>query len=140
MKPPSSGFSLVEVVMAVAILGTVGVALIAVLCGGMAVSKDAVADAEVSMVVENVQSRLVLDPQWPGERTELLFDNSGAEVATEGEAAFRAKLESVRAPGFTSDYLDAIQLRIHRVPGERGIATALLQRTRLRSGLPSPPR
>lgn len=138
MKNRCAGFSLVEVTVALAIFATVGAALIGLLGGGMNVARDAVADAEVAMLIENVQTRLTLDAEWPGDRVSILFDNSGAEVQEEAIASFRVGLKNVQGPGFKSRYFDTVRVSIERLPQGRVDSVWMLQRARLVAGKPLP--
>lgn len=137
------GFSLVEVVLALAVFATVGVALIGLLGVGIDVSHDALTDAEVAMLVENVQARLTLDPTWPplgagapGKAATLHYDNAGAPVTDQAMASFRVTLTLLDGPGFRSAYFDTFHVAIERPAQANLVATAQLQRARLAQGSP----
>jgi uncharacterized protein (TIGR02598 family) len=135
MRTNPSGFSLVEVTMALAIFATIGVALVGLLGVGLNVSREALTDAEVTMLVENVNARLALDPGWPGESDSAFYDESGAEVADEKLAAFRVTFKPV--PGvFSSKYFDTMRVSIERLATRQDAGTWMLQRARLADGSP----
>lgn len=134
MKARAAGFSIVEVVMALAIFAVVGVSLIGLLSVGINVSHDALVDAEVTMLVENVQARLSLDPKWPGAREAVFYDNSGTEVAEEAAANFRVTFTSIPGQGFSSDYFDVTRVVVERLPHKKSAGIWTLQRVRLSQG------
>lgn len=138
MKRSALGFSLVEVVMALAIFATVGVALVGLLGVGLNVSREALTDSEVTMLVENVQARLTLDPGWPGETEATYYDQSGAEVVDERQGVFRVTFKSVTGPGFASKYFDTLRVSIERIATNQKVSTWMLQRARLEQGRPQP--
>lgn len=136
MKGRAAGFSLIEVVMALAIFAVVAVALIGILGTGINLSQDALSDAETTMMMENIQARLTLDPAWPGSTDSLFYDNSGAQVNTENDGVFRVTLETVPGTGFSSAYLDTFRVQVERLPHRQKLGTWTLQRVRLARGKP----
>jgi len=131
-----AGFSLVEVALALAIFAAVGATLVGILGTSLNVTRDTLSEAEKAMLVENVQARLMLDLAWPGERPEVWFDDSGAEVAEENAATFRVTFQAASGGGFTSDYFETWRVAIERLPQRQSIGTWTLQRARLAQGQP----
>lgn len=129
-----AAFSLVEIALSLAIFATVGLALIGLLGSALNVSRGALSDAEVTMLIENLQARLTLDPAWPPRGEPLLFDNSGAQMIAETTSVFRVTLTRTPGPGFASDYLDTYRAAIERADTKQPIGTWTLQRARLANG------
>lgn len=133
-----AGFSLIEIALALAIIATIGVALVGVLGSGLNVTRQSLADAETMMLVENVQARLTLDPAWPGERKEIFISDSGDELPGDKkeQAAFRVVPKKIAGPGFSSKYFETFRMAIERMPQGREIGAWTLQRARLAKGEP----
>lgn len=139
MRTRERGFSLIEVALALAIFATVGLALVGLLGTGLNVSKDALLDAEVTMLIENVQARLSIDPNWPDDANKpVYFDNSGAQVPERSEAAFAVNLRHLEEPAFSSPYLDAYRVEVARIASKEAPVVWMLQRARLAGGTPVP--
>jgi Tfp pilus assembly protein PilV len=130
------GFSLIECSLALGLFATAAVALLGLLGTGLQVTREALEAAETTTLAENVQTRLSLDPQWPGAREEIFYDNSGTEVREAAQASFRVKLKKISGAGFTSAYFETFRVALERLPegGRTGIWT--LQRARLADGVP----
>jgi uncharacterized protein (TIGR02598 family) len=134
--PRAGGFSLVECALALGLFATAAVALLGLLGTGLKVTREALEAAETTMLAENVQTRLALDPAWPGAREDFFFDNSGAEVRTSAQASFRVRLKKLTAAGFASAYFDTYRVAIELLPHGHQAGIWTLQRTRLADGVP----
>jgi type II secretory pathway pseudopilin PulG len=132
----AGGFSLVESALSLAVIAFAGVALVGILGTGLNVAREALDDADTSLLIENVQSRLNIDPDWPGKRLTRHYDHSGAETTLESSASYRTIFKKISGPGFSSNYFETFRVEITRLPEDKAAAVWMLQRARLSDGRP----
>lgn len=78
-----TAFTLTEAVLALGLFSVVAVGLLAALGTGLQSARVAQADYRLHLLAENLQARLLVEPDWPafGTRNEILlgYDESGSE-------------------------------------------------------------
>ncbi|CAN5432244.1 hypothetical protein BH23VER1_BH23VER1_03090 [soil metagenome] len=119
-----SGFSLVEVVVAVAIASSVLVALIGLLSFGMVSMRDAEVTTVEAQLVEKIFSELQGQQEW-GRLTgkTLYFDKQGMRLSGSSDADYAVKVNNdsgrqVSLPGSPANpYLRYVTLQIGQRPG-----------------------
>ncbi|MFQ3670764.1 MAG: hypothetical protein SNJ84_04840 [Verrucomicrobiia bacterium] len=132
----TAGFSLVEAVLALGLFSLLAIGLLAVLSSGLQSAQVAQADYRLHLLADNLQARLILEPDWPplsGQASVTLgFDEAGNEQPVD-QAPLLVDFQSIPHPHW-SRHLEAFHVSIRRHQGEV-LETFFLSRT-----LPTPTR
>jgi len=142
MKPcahqSGDGFSLVELVIALAIAAVAVVTLVGLLALGVRTNLDSKADSVAVFIADTVRSKLLADEDWPVAAAtamssnpatryqhKVYFDEQGSEVAAAAGSFYAAALEFQPSPNmpYASDRLDFITLSISRTGNDSRVLT-----------------
>jgi len=132
------GFSLVELVLALAVVAIAVITLVGLLSLGVRTNLDSKADSVAVFIADTVRSKLLTDENWPVSATtpmstnagsrykhKAFFDEQGSELDAEAGSFYTATLEFQPSPNmpYPSPRLDFITLTIGRTGNESRVLT-----------------
>lgn len=131
----TSAFSLAELAIAIGIVATCLVSLLAILGQGVSQAGESARLADAALIQRNLRTRL-LDPKFPAEKkdteagweTEVYINGRGSIVVKPEEAMFIASLSSGSGLGFESNFIERIHVDLKAIGGAREFASFNLQR------------
>lgn len=104
--------SLVEVVIALGAFAILATGVIGALTAGVDSARFAKTDYQIYLLAENLQSRLLLEGDWPDSgasgQTILHVDELGREVDRE-EAVYQIRLQVVPNPNWQGSFLQTLE-------------------------------
>ncbi len=104
-----------EVILAIGIFSLSMVTLLAALGTGLGSAKSVSDDYQSQLILHNVQSRLSLDPSWPGTDSAHTFgfSSTGVELPSEDDGNIQVRLTRLPAnPHWESSHLETFQIEI----------------------------
>ena len=136
MKPDARAFTLLEITLALGLLATCGLAMLALLASTLNQTR-AIREATVAVLLGRNVRTLLRDPAWPEGRhssgdgswkAATYFDGSGALLPDATGAAVRAELTGGQSPAFASPWLEQVAVRLVSTPAGPELGRLTLQR------------
>lgn len=126
----SSGFTLVEVALALGVFAILALALLGLVGGGVQSARGIQQDYQTTLLLENLRAQYLVEADFPPMaetgRGTLFLDESGKPVPEE-EGRWAARFERVQPPHWSGDFLEAVWVEILQPDGS-ALGSFLLQR------------
>ncbi|MDB6172736.1 MAG: hypothetical protein JWL59_2047 [Chthoniobacteraceae bacterium] len=130
----SAGFSLIEIAVAVSVIGFCAIALLMILSNSVNDTRS-IRDETIALLLARNVRTLLLEPAWPlekkpapdGWRAQVFFDGNCA-IAEAERATIRAELVAQGGPGFESVRAEAVRVIFIEIDSGRELGSYILQR------------